>query len=88
MGSCVMSEPPKLHVKIRRVSCSAEGALAIGAALVIVCGSDSILSVLGFRQSCPTMVAGFEAAVLNALCPLALAVALALGVARIPGAWG
>jgi hypothetical protein len=31
-----MSEPPKLHVKIWGVSVSAEGALAIGAACLIV----------------------------------------------------
>jgi hypothetical protein len=36
MESYAMSEPPKLHVKIFGLSVSAEGALAIGAALVIV----------------------------------------------------
>jgi hypothetical protein len=39
-----MSEPPKLHVKIWGVSVNAEGALAIGAALIIV------MSILAFYR--------------------------------------
>jgi hypothetical protein len=42
--NCVMSRPPKLHVTIWGISVNAEGALAIGAAFIIV------MSVLAFYR--------------------------------------
>jgi hypothetical protein len=44
MKSCVMSGPPKLHVTIWGIRVNAEGALAIGAAFIIV------MSVLAFYR--------------------------------------
>jgi hypothetical protein len=44
MESCVMPKPPKLHVTFWGVTVNAEGALAIGAAFLI------IMSLLAFYR--------------------------------------